>query len=201
MPVNPETGEDLPYKGEPGYEEAKKKFPELYAAEEAGEEAEAPGDEGPEEEIIDEEVEIPEGGVVPERDLKPLMDKADEILEDEDAEMAEAEEMGAEAADVEAEAETPMDAEVQPLMETLGMSEERATEIFEAAMSIPRYAEMSGQELADLIASDFQVLMELERMAAQNAKPEEPAPEGGAPMGGPPMGGPMPGGPPGEPTM
>lgn len=199
MPMNPQTGEDLPYKGEPGYEEAKKKFPELYAAEEGGEEAEAPGDEGPEDMMMEEDVEIPEGGVIPDRDLKPLMDKADEILGEEGEEMAEAEEMGAEAAD--AEAATPMDDEVQPLMETLGMSEERATEIFEAAMSIPQYAEMSGQELADLIASDFQVLMELERMAAKNAKPEAPAPEGGAPMGGPPMGAPMPGGPPGEPTM
>jgi hypothetical protein len=199
MPMNPQTGEDLPYKGEPGYEEAKKKFPELYAAEEGGEEAEAPGDEGPEDMMMEEDVEVPEGGVIPDRDLKPLMDKADEILGEEGKEMAEAEEMGAEAAD--AEAATPMDDEVQPLMETLGMSEERATEIFEAAMAIPQYAEMSGQELADLIASDFQVLMELERMAAKNAKPEAPAPEGGAPMGGPPMGAPMPGGPPGEPTM
>ena len=38
MPVDPNTGNRLPYKGEPGYDEAKKKFPDLYAAEEAGEE-------------------------------------------------------------------------------------------------------------------------------------------------------------------
>ena len=59
MPVEPNTGMQLPNKGEPGYEEAKAQFPELYAAEEQGMaqgEAppaemtgeEMPGDEGPE---------------------------------------------------------------------------------------------------------------------------------------------------------
>ena len=72
MPKNPETGEDLPYKGEPGYDEAKKQFPEVYAAEEG---AEMAGDEGPE------DAAIPEGGVVPDRDIKPLMDKIDEITD------------------------------------------------------------------------------------------------------------------------
>jgi len=57
MPVEPNTGMELPYKGQPGYEEAKAQFPELYAQEEqgmAGGEAppadmpqEMPGDEGP----------------------------------------------------------------------------------------------------------------------------------------------------------
>ena len=58
MPVEPNTGMQLPYKGEPGYEEAKSQFPELYAAEEQGmpageappadmQPAEMPGDEGP----------------------------------------------------------------------------------------------------------------------------------------------------------
>ena len=53
MPVEPNTGMQLPYKGEPGYEEAKSQFPELYAAEEQGmaaggePPAEMPGDEGP----------------------------------------------------------------------------------------------------------------------------------------------------------
>ena len=36
MPVDPTTGEELPYPGQPGYEEAKKKNPEAYAAEEGG---------------------------------------------------------------------------------------------------------------------------------------------------------------------
>jgi len=53
MPVEPNTGMELPYRGEPGYDEAKAQFPELYAAEEQGmaggqpPPAEMPGDEGP----------------------------------------------------------------------------------------------------------------------------------------------------------
>ena len=53
MPVEPNTGMQLPYKGEPGYEEAKAQFPDLYAQEEqgmAGGQAPPegmPGDEGP----------------------------------------------------------------------------------------------------------------------------------------------------------
>lgn len=53
MPTEPNTGMELPYKGEPGYEEAKAQFPELYAQEEQGmasgqaPPAEMPGDEGP----------------------------------------------------------------------------------------------------------------------------------------------------------
>ena len=54
MPVEPNTGMQLPYKGEPGYEEAKAQFPELYAAEEqemaegGAPPEEMPGAEGPE---------------------------------------------------------------------------------------------------------------------------------------------------------
>ena len=53
MPVEPNTGMQLPYKGEPGYEEAKSQFPELYAQEEqamaqgGAPPAGMPGDEGP----------------------------------------------------------------------------------------------------------------------------------------------------------
>ena len=59
MPVEPNTGMQLPNKGEPGYEEAKAQFPELYAAEEQGmaeggaPPAEMPGDEGPEDMAAD----------------------------------------------------------------------------------------------------------------------------------------------------
>ena len=46
MPTEPTTGMQLPYKGEPGYEEAKAQFPEAYANEDQ-EMAQKPGDEGP----------------------------------------------------------------------------------------------------------------------------------------------------------
>ncbi len=53
MPVEPNTGITLPNKGEPGYDQAKANFPDLYAAEEQGMAPDAappqgmPGDEGP----------------------------------------------------------------------------------------------------------------------------------------------------------
>ena len=169
MPVDPNTGNRLPYKGEPGYDEAKKKFPDLYAAEEAGEEPEMPGDEGPD------DAAVPDAApdeIIPERDLKPVMDKADEMLAKEEAKG------DMEEGDMEepaAEEDMPEDtgaSDVQPLMETLGMSQERAEEMMMAAKSIPTYAEMSASELADLLSRDFQVMMELERAAAAMAKPQ-----------------------------
>jgi len=59
MPTEPNTGMELPYKGQPGYDEAKAQFPELYAAEEQGMmEGGAPpegmpGDEGPDDMAAD----------------------------------------------------------------------------------------------------------------------------------------------------
>tara|TARA_R110001583_G_scaffold26746_6_gene96192 strand:+ start:15061 stop:15639 length:579 start_codon:yes stop_codon:yes gene_type:complete len=180
MPVDPNTGNRLPYEGEPGYEEAKKKFPELYAAEEGGDEEEMPGDEGPMDADTEAEAEeAPMAGapeeIVPERDLKPLMDEADQLMVEEDA--AEGEEAPEDAPEEEApegDEEMPAEDDVGPLMETLGMSKERAEEIMAAAKSIPQYAEMAPQELADLLSRDFQVLMELERTAAALTKPEMP---------------------------
>jgi hypothetical protein len=184
MPVDPDTGNRLPYEGEPGYEEAKKKFPDLYAAEEGGDEEELPGDEGPTdveaEEEVEEEAEEEAGTppempdeIIPERDLKPLMDKADEMIAAEDVEAAEGEE-SPEEEPAEDEAVEGEAADVGPLMETLGMSQERAEEMMAAAQAIPQYAEMSAEELADLLSRDFQVLMELERAAAELSKPEMP---------------------------
>jgi len=170
MPMNPETGTPLPAKGAPGYEEAKKQFPELYATEEGTEEGpEMAGDEGPE------DVAIPEGGIVPDRDLKPLMDDFDKSVD----EGVEAEE------DVEAAEATDMD--VGPMVEMLGVSKERAVDLLAAAKEIPKFAEMSADDLAKAITEDFQILMELERVAAQKATgsmPEQamaPAPMMGAP--------------------
>jgi hypothetical protein len=173
MPTNPETGVELPYKGQPGYDEAKKMFPELYAAEEA---MEKPGDEGPD------DAAIPEDGVVPDRDIKPLMDKIDEVTD-----------MGAEAAFGEGEemaegATAEGDMNIKPMVEMLGMSESRAKELLMAAKEIPRFAQMSAEDLAKAITEDFQILMELEKVAAMKvtgdmpeqaaaAAPMQPAPE------------------------
>tara|TARA_R110002012_G_scaffold18824_4_gene68754 strand:- start:6463 stop:6990 length:528 start_codon:yes stop_codon:yes gene_type:complete len=159
MPKNPETGEDLPYEGQPGYEEAKAQYPDVYAAEEA----EKPGDEGPD------DAAIPEDGVIPDRDIKPLMDKIDEITDKgEEAAFAEGEAEGEAEEAVEAEAA----GDTAPMVEMLGVSEERAVELLDAAKEIPRFAEMTAEDLAKAITEDFQVLMELERVAAMKVTGE-----------------------------
>ena len=74
MPVEPNTGMQLPYKGEPGYEEAKAQFPELYAAEEQGmaeggaPPEEMPGDEGPQDAMAEEEMmQLAQSAPIPEK--------------------------------------------------------------------------------------------------------------------------------------
>ena len=80
MPVEPNTGMQLPYKGEPGYEEAKAQFPELYAQEEQGmaeggaPPAEMAGDEGPEDMAAEGEM-APEGEMMQEMPSAPMPEK------------------------------------------------------------------------------------------------------------------------------
>ena len=80
MPVEPNTGMKLPYKGEPGYEDAKAQFPELYAQEEQGmaeggaPPEEMPGDEGPEEMAAEGEM-APEGEMEQEMPSAPMPEK------------------------------------------------------------------------------------------------------------------------------
>ena len=66
--------------------------------------------------------------------------------------------------------------DLSPLMDTLGATEERAQMLYDAAQQMGKTEGMTPQELADMIADDFDVLMQLEMIAARG--------EGGA-MGGP----------------
>jgi len=81
MPVEPNSGMQLPYKGEPGYEEAKAQFPELYAQEEQGmaeggaPPAEMPGDEGPMDEMPPEGEMPPEAGMMEDMPSAPMPEK------------------------------------------------------------------------------------------------------------------------------
>ena len=166
MPVDPITGEKLPYPGDPGFEEGG-------APAEAG--GEAPAGEMP---TVDE--------------LDALLGQADEIA---------AEVEGGEGAEDEEGAES----EAKPLMETLGISQERAEDLLAAAKEMDKTKDMDATQLAEALEADFQLRMELEKLAAQmtGEDPEEEAaaameaegmmPPGaapaGPPMGGPPMGG------------
>ena len=145
--------------------------------------------------------------VDPERDIKPVMDRIDallaeggageegEMIEDEAAveeEMPMGDEMPEEEMMAEGEEamEEGMEGEVDlaPLMDTLGATEERAQALYDAAQQIQKTAGKAPQELADMIAEDFDVLMQLEMLAARGGEPQA-MPEGMGAMGGPPVGG------------
>jgi|TARA_R110000823_G_C15708345_1_gene477261 hypothetical protein len=145
--------------------------------------------------------------VDPERDIKPVMDRIDallaeggageegEMIEDEAAveeEMPMGDEMPEEEMMAEGEEamEEGMEGEVDlaPLMDTLGATEERAQALYDAAQQIQKTAGKTPQELADMIAEDFDVLMQLEMLAARGGEPQA-MPEGMGAMGGPPVGG------------
>ena len=145
--------------------------------------------------------------VDPERDIKPVMDRIDallaeggageegEMIEDEAAveeEMPMGDEMPEEEMMAEGEEamEEGMEGEVDlaPLMDTLGATEEREQALYDAAQQIQKTAGKTPQELADMIAEDFDVLMQLEMLAARGGEPQA-MPEGMGAMGGPPVGG------------
>ena len=104
----------------------------------------------------------------------------EEVAEDIEDEVGEGEE-----AEEEAEA-----LDLAPLTESMGVTEERAQMLYDAAQQIPNLEGKTPQELADMIAADFDVLMQLEMVAARG--------EGGA-MDAPPAEGMMPAGPQGMP--
>lgn len=152
MPIDPKTGERLPYPGEPGYEE------------EGAPSAEAKGAEG-----VD------------------SLTEATDLIADLDKEIADRE--GTEAPGEEGEAQTEEgEQDLKPLEETLGITAERAKMLFDAAQELAKTEGKSPQELADMIAQDFEVLMQLEMIAARGkdaqaeeaeampeAMPEQPA--------------------------
>ena len=143
--------------------------------------------------------------------LKPLL-KIIDALEKGDEEAAMAVKRPEELeADIAAMGEAPMDeapmdenaegVDLSPLEAIVG-GPEAAARIWEASRQRNDLAAMTPQELADAIEEDFQLLMELEKLAAQAEGGGEEMPPDmmaagpdmgmGAPAGAPPMG---PGGP------
>ena len=116
----------------------------------------------------------PDDMVVPEKDLKPLADELDAITADVDADD---EAMMAEDEMVEGEEEVVEGApDLGPLMDMLGATEERAQMLYDAAQELGKTQGKTPEELAKMIVDDFDILMQLEMIAARG--------EGGA-MGGP----------------
>ena len=75
--------------------------------------------------------------------------------------------------------------------QTLGATEERAQMLYDAAQQMQQTQGKTPKELSDMIADNFEILMQLEMVAARG--------EGGA-MGGPPAGEMPPAGPEGMPA-
>jgi hypothetical protein len=153
MPIDPKTGERLPYPGEPGAEGN----------------AQAPAEEAVSDQQVDEllgRIAAVEGEAAPEGEPAP---EGEVPVED-----AEAAEEGAEGAQ-----------DLSPLVESLGVTEERAQMLFDAAQQLDSTKGKSPDELAKIIVDDFDILMQLEVIAARGMQnqPEPPAPEAAAPGG------------------
>ena len=125
--------------------------------------------------------------IVPERDLKPMMDEADQIL----ASIASGEALpggpggpgglgglgipveeaaedmigDAEDADLAAAEGEAVSADVQGLADMLQIDAVAAQSLYDAAQSLGRTRGMSHTELGELLLEDFQLRMELERIA------------------------------------
>jgi len=131
-----------------------------------------------EEEVVEEGA--PEGSpktIIPEQDLKPLMDDIDRILAGGDTgapgapvgEEAMAEEVVEEGPGEEVVAEETVEetatVDVSPIVEALGIEEAQAQKLYEAAQQIASLEALEVQEIADALAADFQLRMQVEKIA------------------------------------
>jgi len=110
-------------------------------------------------------------GIVPADDLKPLMDEVDRIL---GAPMPEGEEVVGEEAMAEEVIEAPgeeivaeetVTVDVTPLMEALNIDEAQARALHEAAQQIASLEGLEVEALAEALAADFQLRMQVEKIA------------------------------------
>jgi hypothetical protein len=73
--------------------------------------------------------------------------------------------------------------DVNVLVETLGVSPDRAEMLYQAAQQLASTQGKSPEELAKIIADDFNILMQLEVIAARDMK-NQPEPPAGQEAGG-----------------
>jgi hypothetical protein len=139
----------------------------------------------------------PTKDIIPEQDLKPLMDEVDRILglppgaaaapaadaaamEDTaamdmaaaegdmaDAAMAEGDAMAAEDMAVDAEPVEADASDVTPIADALGVSQEQAQALYEASQQMGSLEGMNPQEVADALSTDFQLRMQVEKLAGR----------------------------------
>ena len=115
--------------------------------------------------------------IVPDRDIKPLVAILNEAINKENMRMALPEDLPPEAEALPPEEEMPGAApeeeippedeiDLSPLVEMLGIDEAKALELWEAAKQLPELADLTPQQLADVLVEDFQMRMRLEELAA-----------------------------------
>jgi hypothetical protein len=118
-----------------------------------------------------------QGGKVSMDEMKNIFDQAEAMAAQ--GGMPEQEAPPEEAPPEEAVVEEEVAVDLSPLMEALGASEERAQVLYDAAQQLDKSQGKTPQELADMIVSDFDLLMQLEMVAARGdgGAEEQPMPE------------------------
>lgn len=114
---------------------------------------------------------MPEGGIVPRRDIKPLADEIQAILDG--AGMGEGAPAPASSGTMNGEQApatgTSMPAEggatggVQVIADVLGVTVDKAQALFDAAQAMPKLAGKSPEELAMMLEKDMNLRMQLEK--------------------------------------
>ena len=119
---------------------------------------------------------VPEGGMVPRRDLKPVMDEIDAILAG--AGMSAGGPGGPETGMAPAASRSPegmesgtgesMATDVMVIADALGISPDKAQALFDAAQMMPKLAGKSPAEIADMLSKDMNLRMQLEKNLGAN---------------------------------
>ena len=119
---------------------------------------------------------VPEGGMVPRRDLKPVMDEIDAILAG--AGMSAGGPGGPETGMAPASSRSPegmesgtgtdMSSDVTVIADMLDISPEKAQALFDAAQMMPKLAGKTPVEIADMLSKDMNLRMQLEKNLGAN---------------------------------
>jgi hypothetical protein len=142
----------------------------------------------------------PGGEIIPRRDIKPIFDEIQAVMDE--AGMSEMGPKGQGGVSPGTQGETgampasggteqPMGGEgAKVIAEALDVSEEKAQQLLDAAMSMPKLADKSPEEIAQMLATDMNLRMQVEKNigASQDQMARKMMAEEGmsAPKAGPP---------------
>lgn len=139
---------------------------------------------------------MPPGGVVPRRDIKPLFDEIEAALKSGGA-APDGEQVAEKPPEMGSPEGTPAEGGAAIVADVLGVSMEKAQALLDAAAQMPKLAGKSPEEIAMMLEKDMNLRMQLEKnmgagedMMARSAMSGEGMM---APVGGPPPMEPTPG--------